>query len=78
MQRVLGEEKCVLGFDRKPEGERPLGRPRHRGEDNIKMDLEKVAFGGMDWIELAQDRDKWRELVTAVMNFSFYKIPGIY
>jgi hypothetical protein len=49
-------------------GKRPLGRPRHRWEDNIKMDLQKVGGGGMDWIELAQDRDRWWALVIAVMN----------
>jgi len=52
----------------KPEGKRPLGRPRSRWEDNIKMDLQKVGCGGMDWIELAKDRDRWRALVNAVMN----------
>jgi len=52
----------------KPKGKRPLERPRHRWEDNIKMDLQKVGCGGMDWIELAQDTDSWRALVTAVMN----------
>jgi len=52
----------------KPEGKRPLGRPRRRWEDNIKMDLEEVGCGSMDWIELAQDMDRWRALVTAVMN----------
>jgi len=52
----------------KPEGKRPLGRPRHRWEDNIKMDMQEVGCGGMDWIELAQDRDRWRALVNAVMN----------
>ena len=52
----------------KPEGRRPLGRPRHRWEDNIKIDLQEVGCGGMDWIELAQDRDRWWALVTAVMN----------
>ena len=52
----------------KPEGKRPLGRPRHRWEDNIKMDLQEVGCGGMDWIELAQVRDKWRALVNAVMK----------
>jgi len=52
----------------KPEGKRPLGRPRHRWEDNIKMDLRRVGCRGIDWIELAQDRERWRALVNAVMN----------
>ena len=52
----------------KPEGQRPLGRPRHRWEDNIKMDLQEVGCEGMDWIELAQDRDSCKALVNAVMN----------
>ena len=52
----------------KPEGKRPLGRPRLRWEDNIKMDLQEVGCGGVDWIELAQDTDRWWELVNAVMN----------
>jgi hypothetical protein len=52
----------------KPEGKRPLGRPRHRWEDNIKMDLQEVGCEGMDWIKLVEDRDSWRALVNAVMN----------
>jgi hypothetical protein len=51
-----------------PEGRRPLGRPRRRWEDNIKMDLQDVVLGGMDWIDMAQDRDSWRAVVSAVMN----------
>jgi hypothetical protein len=52
----------------KPEGKRPLGRPRHRPEDNIKMDLRDIGWGGMDWIHLAQDMDQWRALVNTVLN----------
>jgi hypothetical protein len=52
----------------KSEGKSPLGRPRHRWEDNINMDVQEVGCGGMDWIELAQNRDRWRALVNAVMN----------
>ena len=52
----------------KPAGKRPLGRPRRRWANNIKMDLREVGCGGMDWIDLAQDRDKWRALVNEVMN----------
>ena len=52
----------------KPEGKRPLGRPRRRWEDNIKMDLQEVSCGGMDWIELAHVRDRWRAVLNAVMN----------
>jgi len=65
----MGEERGVyrvlLG---KPEGKRPLGRPRRRWVDNIMMDLQEVGCGYMDWIGLAQDRDRWRTLVIAVMN----------
>jgi len=60
-----GVHRVLVG---KPEGKRPLGRPIHRWEDNIKMDLWEVVGGG-DWMELAQDRDRWRALVTMVMNF---------
>ena len=52
----------------KPVGKKPLGRPKLRWEDNIKMDLQEMEFGGINWIELAQDRDRWRALVNAVMN----------
>jgi hypothetical protein len=60
-----GAYRVLVG---KLEGRRPLGRHRHRWEDNIKMDLQKVGYAGMDGIELAQDRDRWRALVSAVMN----------
>jgi len=55
----------------KPEERRPLGRPRRRWEDNIKTELQEVGWGLGDWMELAQDRDSWRALVSTVMNFRF-------
>ena len=60
----------------KPEGKRPLGRPRRIWEDNIKMDLQKVGVGNGDWMKLAKDRDGWRALVSAVMNLRVPKICG--
>jgi hypothetical protein len=53
----------------KPEVKKPLGRPRHRWEDSIEMDLQKVGCEGLDWIDLAQDKDSWKALMNAVMNF---------
>jgi hypothetical protein len=65
----MGEKRGAYRiFVGRPEGRRPLGRPRHRWEDNIEMDLQNVGWGAMDWIELAEDRDSWRALVNAVMN----------
>jgi len=65
----MGEEKGVYWFlVGKPERKRPLGRPKRRWVDNIRMDLEEVGCGYMDCIGLAQDRDRWRTLVSAVMN----------
>jgi hypothetical protein len=65
----MGEErkmyKVLMG---KPEGKRPLGRPRHRWKDGIRMDLREIGLGGVDWIRLDQDRDQWRAVVSAVMN----------
>ena len=61
-----GVYRIVVG---KSEGKRPTGRPRRRWEENIKMDLYEVGCGVMDWMKLAQDRDRWRTLVNAVMNF---------
>jgi hypothetical protein len=57
--------KVLVG---KPEGKRPLGRPRRKWEDGIRMDLRETCLGGVDWIRLAQDRDQWRAVVSAVMN----------
>jgi hypothetical protein len=62
---------------RKIEGKRPLRRPRYRWEDNIKMDLQEVGYGGVDWIELAQNGNRWRTLLNAVMNLGFHKMRGI-
>jgi hypothetical protein len=64
-----GAYRALVG---KPEGRRPLGTPRRRWEDNIKMDLREVGWGGMHWINVAQDRDGWRALVNAVMN---HRVP---
>jgi hypothetical protein len=65
----MGEGRGMYrGFGGKPEGKRPLGRPRRRWEDIIKMDVQEVGCGGMGWIGLAQDRDRWRALVNAVIN----------
>ena len=65
----MSEERGVYRFlVGKPEGKGPLGRPRRRWVDNIKMDLQEVGCGYLDWIRLAQDRDRWRTLVSAVMN----------
>ena len=65
----MGEERVVYSvLVGKSEGKRPLGRPRCRWVDNIRMDLQEVGCGYMDWIGLAQDRDRWRTLVSEVMN----------
>ena len=67
MEEVRGVHKVLV---RKPEGKTPLGRPRRRWEDNIKMDLQEVGRGCRDWMDLAQDReDRWQALVSTVMNF---------
>ena len=63
-----GGERCAQGSGGKPEGKRPFWRPRRRWEVNIKMDLQEVGGGCGDWVELAQDRDRWRALVSTVMN----------
>ena len=61
----------------KPEGNRPLGKPRPRWVDNINIDLHEVGCEDMDWIELDQDRDSWRALVNGVMNLGFHEMRGI-
>ena len=61
-----GVQSVLVG---EPEGKRPLRRPRRKWEDNIKMDLQEVGRGGIDWTDQAQDRDRWRALVNTVMNF---------
>jgi hypothetical protein len=69
MSRGWGGERGVYRvLVGKPGGRKPLGRLRRRWEDNIRMDLQEVGCGGMDWIGLAQDRDRWRAIVNAVMN----------
>ena len=62
---LAGVHRVLVG---KPEGKRPLGRHRHRWEDNIKMDVQEVGGGGGDWMELTQDRDRWQALVSTGMN----------
>ena len=66
MEEGRGVHKVLVG---KPEGKRPLGRPRRRWEDNIKVDLEEVGRGCGDWMGLAQDSDSWKALVSTVMDF---------
>jgi hypothetical protein len=65
MGEVRGAYNILVG---RPEGRRPLGRPGSRWENNMKMDLKEIGFGDVDWIHLAQDRDKWRAVVNSVMN----------
>jgi hypothetical protein len=74
----MGREETCTGFMvRKPEGNRPLGSLRRRWEDSIKMDVEEDEGGRGDWMELAQDRDRWRALVCTVKNLRFRKMRGI-
>jgi hypothetical protein len=65
MAKEIKVYKVLVG---KPEGKRPLGRPRRRWEDGIRMEFRETGLGGVDWILLAQDRDRWRAMVSAVMN----------
>jgi len=66
-----GEGRCIEGFGGKPEGQKPRGRPRRRCEDNIKMELQEVGWAGVDWIDLAQDRDRRGTPVNVVMSIRF-------
>jgi hypothetical protein len=68
MQHVRVEERCILGFGGETFWKEPLGRPRRRWEDNIKVGLQEVGCGSLDWIDLAYDRDRWRALANAAMN----------
>jgi hypothetical protein len=69
----MGEKRNVYGIMLgKPKGKRPLGRPRHMWEDNIEMNLREIGWGGIDWTDLAQDSDQWRDLVNKVMN---HRVP---
>jgi len=73
----MGERRGIYrALVGKPEGKRPLGRLRRRWEDNIKMDIQEVGCGCMNWIEMAQDRDRWRALVNAVMNLRVSENAG--
>jgi hypothetical protein len=74
--RMEEERKLYRVLVGKPEGKRPLGRPRRRWEDVIRMDLTEIGLGAVDWIRLAQDRDRWRAVVSAVMNLRVLT-PGI-
>ena len=74
VRMMEGVHRVLVG---KPEGKRPLGRPRRRWEDNIKMDLQEVGADCEDWMELAQDRDRWRALVSTVMNILVPKMREI-
>jgi hypothetical protein len=73
MRERRNEYMILVG---KPEGRTPLGRPRRRWVDNIKIDLRDIRWDGVDWIDLAQDMEEWRALINTVMNFGFYKILG--
>jgi hypothetical protein len=72
VERMGEERKVYKVLVGKPEGKRPLGRPRRRWEDGIRMDINEIGWGGVDWIRLAQDKDRWRSVVSAVMNLRVF------
>jgi hypothetical protein len=77
MTNMGGEERCIRCLFGKPEGKRPLGKPRHRWEDNIGMYRKEISWKGMDWIDLAVDRDRWQAVVNMVMILMFYRFHAI-
>jgi hypothetical protein len=70
-------ENCILTLVGKPEGKKPLGRPRRRREDNIRLHVTEIGLESVDWIQLAQDRDQWWDVVNTVRNLRFHKKRGI-
>jgi hypothetical protein len=73
---MKGERKVYKVLVGKPEGKRPLGRPRRRRDNGIRLDLREIGLGGVDWIPLVQDRDLWRAVVSAVMNLRALAPPS--
>jgi hypothetical protein len=73
-----GAERCLQVLVGRPEGKRPLGRPRRRSENNINMDLRETGIDGTNWIQLTQDRFPWRAFVNTAMNFGFHKKAGYF
>ena len=71
------QEECIQGFGKETREKKPLGRHRCRQEDNIKIDIQNVGWGGMNWSDLAQDRSRWRALVNAVMNFGVPQMQAV-
>jgi len=76
MTNIGEEERCIQCLFGKPEGTRPLGKPRHRWEDNMGMYL-KISWKGTDWIDLVEDGDRWQTVVNMVMNLIFYRLCAI-
>ena len=77
MTNMGGEERCIRCSFGKPEGKRPLGKPRHRWEDNTGIYLKEISWKGMDWIDLAVDGNRWQAVVNMIMNLIFYRFCAI-